>query len=71
MDLEALDTLDTQGKLAAMERLWSSLHSEIESTEPPAWHKEILDERRRLIESGEAEYVPWSEVRHQLAARAK
>ena len=62
MKLEDLDALDTRDKLAAMERLWSGLRKDIESSKPPAWHRAVLEERRRLIESGQADYIPWGRI---------
>ena len=41
-------------KLAAMEALWEDLACSPESIESPAWHEEILDERRQRIADGKA-----------------
>jgi len=31
------------------------------------WQKEVLDERERLIESGEAQFVDWEEAKKRIA----
>ncbi len=61
--------LSTAEKLAVMEALWVDLHGALEETEPPEWHREILEGRMRLIESGEAVYEDWSQVKHELRDR--
>ena len=42
-------------KLILMEEIWDSLRSdEIES---PSWHNDIISERQRKIERGEAKFI--------------
>lgn len=45
-------------------RLQKSLKSSTE--EPPDWHGDILAERQRMIDSGEAKYIPWEEVKAEM-----
>jgi putative addiction module component (TIGR02574 family) len=50
-------------RLQAMEALWDSLvggESEIES---PEWHRDILKERKRKIENGQAEFISLEKLR--------
>ena len=49
-----------------MEALWSSLHQTLEESDPPDWHREILRNRMALIESGEAVYEDWNQVKAEL-----
>ena len=44
-------------RLQAMEVLWDSLIGEEAEIESPEWHRDILEERKRKIESGEAEFI--------------
>lgn len=53
----------------AMEALWSSLHQNFEESGPPDWHREILNRRMKLIESGEAVYEDWNQVKKELRIR--
>jgi Putative addiction module component len=46
-------------KLAAMEALREDLARSPESIESPAWHEEILDERRQQIAAGKARLEDW------------
>lgn len=36
--------------------------------EVPGWHREILDERERLIAEGKARFIDWEEARRQIEA---
>ena len=63
---EEIGKMSREEKLRAMEWLWTSLAEDEATAEPPAWHAEVLAERRRLAESGEAKFVPWDEARKLL-----
>ena len=59
-----LHQMTTPDKLRLMEDLWADLSAnEITS---PAWHGDVLDERDRLIESGEEKFVDWESAKRQL-----
>jgi len=51
--------MSLQEKLAAMESLWEDLARTPEAIEPPAWHKDILDERRRRLAEGQSRFIDW------------
>jgi len=53
-------------KLRMMDVLWTSILASADSLEPPAWHAEVLRERRRRAESGEETFVPWEEAKRRL-----
>jgi len=53
-------------KLAAMELLWEDLARSPDSVESPAWHKEILDERRRRVAEGKAEFADWETAKADI-----
>jgi hypothetical protein len=53
-------------KLAMMESLWDEISSSTEPVESPPWHKEILDERRKRVASGEAKFVDWELAKVEL-----
>ena len=44
-------------RLQAMEALWDSLLYEESEIESPEWHRDILEERKRKIENGKAEFI--------------
>ena len=51
-------------RLKYMEILWESLR--VAEPESPAWHGQVLSERRAKIERGEAETLTGSELKHRL-----
>ncbi len=53
-------------KLLVMEALWDDLASEEKSLEVPQWHKDILDERERLIAEGKAKFIDWEVAKQQI-----
>jgi putative addiction module component (TIGR02574 family) len=52
-------------RLEAINMLWDSLDDDIE---PPAWHKEVLEERMREIEEGKATFLTLEEMSRRLDA---
>lgn len=50
-------------RLQAMEALWDSLIDEESEIESPGWHRDILEERKRKIEAGEAEFISLEKLR--------
>ena len=53
-------------KLAMMEALWEDLSGSTEPIESPAWHKEILDERRKRVARGEAKFTDWETAKAEM-----
>ena len=60
-----------QEKLAIMESLWEDLSRTPEAVESPAWHKDILDERRQRLTEGKSRFIDWetakADVRDKLS----
>jgi hypothetical protein len=56
-------------KLRAMEELWDDLRARAEDVPVPQWHKDLLDERQRLIETGEAQFSDWATAKKRLTER--
>ena len=57
MTIAEIKELPVRRRMILMEEIWDTLiHEEIKVESPP-WHKEILDERMELINSGKAEYL--------------
>ena len=52
-----------------MEALWDSLVEEESDIESPAWHRDILEERRRKIDSGQAEFISLEKLRASRRSR--
>ena len=66
-----LKDMTLQEKLAAMESIWEDLARTPDAIESPAWHQDILDERRRQVAEGQARFIDWetakTEIRKKLS----
>ena len=67
MSLELrLETMSVAEKIEAMEAIWASLSSNPADVASPAWHEQVLAERRKRLESGESTVSEWSEAKKRL-----
>ena len=64
-----IDQMTLEEKLRAMEALWDDLCRREEFLPVHQWQKDILDERERLVEQGEAEFVDWETAKKRIAER--
>lgn len=62
---EAIDRMSFADKVKTMEYLWAAMTAD-EEPEPPAWHGDILAERRRRVAAGEEHFIPLEEAFRQL-----
>ena len=53
-------------KLRIMEELWDDLSARADSVPVPQWHKDLLDERERLIVTGEAQFDDWDAAKKRI-----
>jgi len=51
MTIAQIKEMSTIERLQAMEELWDALCHEEQEIKSPAWHGEILEERKRKVES--------------------
>ena len=61
-----IDQMTVAEKLRIMEELWDDLRSRAEGVAVPQWHKDLLDERERLIETGEAQFSDWDAAKKRI-----
>ena len=54
-----LDKMTLADKLEAMELLWADISKRSSEVPSPDWHKDILDERRRLVAEGKLKFLAW------------
>jgi len=50
-------------RLQAMEALWDSFLYEGSEIESPEWHQNILEERKRRIKNGKAEFISLEDLK--------
>ena len=67
-----LETMTLAEKLAAMELLWADISRQPADLPSPLWHRQVLDERRRLAADGTLKFFDWDstivELREELRA---
>ena len=66
--IEQIRRLPLQDKLLVMEALWDDLSRHSREVEVPQWHKDVLDERERLLNAGEARFIDWEVARQEIEA---
>lgn len=63
MDKFEIKQMSTIERLQTMELLWDSLLDEESEIESPEWHRDVLEERKRKIENGKAEFISLEELK--------
>ena len=61
-----IEAMTLTEKLRMMEALWEDLSSRAADVPVPKWHEDILDERERLLEKGEARFIDWESAKKQI-----
>ncbi len=61
-----ISQLTLREKFQVMQDIWEELRDRVDRFEVPQSHKDILDERRRQVESGESELLDWNQVKHTI-----
>ena len=54
-----LDEMTLADKLEAMELLWADISKEPADLPSPDWHRDVLEERRRLVNEGKLKFLDW------------
>jgi hypothetical protein len=66
MTIAEIKRMSTIERLQAMEELWDALCHEDQEIKSPEWHNEILEERRKKIESGEAKFISLHDLKSKF-----
>jgi putative addiction module component (TIGR02574 family) len=63
--METIDIkkMSTTERLHIMETIWDSLLYEETEIDSPEWHSDILEKRKRKIESGKAQFLSLEELK--------
>jgi putative addiction module component (TIGR02574 family) len=61
-----LDGMTIEEKLKALEALWDDLCRNEKQIPIAGWQKDLLDERQRQIESGEAKFSDWESAKKRI-----
>ncbi len=63
MNILEIEKMNTVERLQTMEILWDALLHEKVEIESPGWHRDVLEERRKRIANGEAEFLSLKELK--------
>jgi len=66
MTVADISKLSLREKLQVMEAIWEDLRGRVDVMDVPEEHRQILDDRRARVESGESMVLPWDRVKHSL-----
>ncbi|OQY01508.1 MAG: cysteine methyltransferase [Desulfobacteraceae bacterium 4572_130] len=58
-----ITNMSTVERIQAMEALWDSLLYEKSEVDSPKWHIDVLEDRKKMIESGKAEFISIEKLR--------
>jgi putative addiction module component (TIGR02574 family) len=64
--LAEIQQLPLREKLMMMEALWDSIATDEEQLDVPQWHKDVLDEREKLVQDGRAKFIDWEAAKPQV-----
>lgn len=56
-------------KLQLLEVLWNDLSGQPEKLPSPAWHKDVLEERRQRVQAGEEKFSDWETAKQDIRQR--
>lgn len=63
MKIDEIKKMSTQERIAIMEQIWNSLVEENTIPDSPSWHKDVLESRKKRIESGEVKFLTLDELK--------
>lgn len=66
MSITEIKNMTTSERLEAMEMLWDAICHDGDDVESPAWHAEVLAERKKRIESGEAKFYTLDQLKERF-----
>jgi putative addiction module component len=64
-----LDEMSVEEKLQLLKAVWADLSRIPDEVESPAWHKQVLEETDRRVESGEATFADWQKAKDSIRDR--
>jgi putative addiction module component (TIGR02574 family) len=60
-----IEKMTVPERMQTMERIWDSLTKPQHEMESPQWHIDVLDQRKKMIEDGSAEFITLDELAHR------
>jgi len=66
IELSEIKDLPLHEKLRMMEALWDGIAPLEAELEVAQWHKDVLDERERLVREGKATFIDWETAKQEI-----
>ncbi len=66
MSITEIKKLPVGERIEVMEQIWDSLRDEDQEISSPAWHGEVLEERRKKIEEGKATFITLDQLKSRF-----
>lgn len=66
-----VDQMSVEEKLEALETIWENLRRNENNIPAPQWHKDLLDQRERLVREGGAKFGDWEAAKARISKRAR
>ena len=63
MSVDEIKKLDIKDRIILMNDIWTSLETEDTKIEFPSWHEDILKDRIKKINNGDAKYITLDELK--------
>ena len=63
MNMLEIKKMSTVKRLQTLEALWDSLLHDESEIGSPEWHNDVLEERKRKIKNGKAEFITLEELK--------
>ena len=61
-----IETMSVTEPLQVIDQIWDSLDRDNDQISSPAWHQEVLAERKARAERGEAKFLTLAQLRSRL-----
>jgi hypothetical protein len=65
-----LAEMSVEEKLRTLEVIWNDLCRNEEDLPVPQWHRDLLDERARLVAESKAKFSSWESAKERINSRA-
>jgi putative addiction module component (TIGR02574 family) len=65
-ELPPLDKMTVAQKVQLLEAVWDDLCRDRGDVRSPEWHRDVLEERTRQLETGQAKVSSWADAKARL-----
>ena len=66
-----VEQMSVEEKLRAMKLLWENLRQDEKDVPVPQWHRNLLDERDKLVAEGKARFEDWETAKAWIADKIR